>query len=444
MNLKFADKNKAAVLISELGEEFAVIKNPDYVFPEFEICPLSQPSELPLKHLKAVVMDMDGTTTTTETLCLHSLEYMVRSITDCRSRQQWTGLDANRDYPHIIGNSTTRHVEYLVRTYQSNIIATELEKAYLFASMWTLTKGRDARRLDEVRNNLHHFGYGLLAADYSSPDPGEKLQFTDAEIITLSAKYLRSDLQRNFNQTVRMAIDIYYQRYHEILAKLDGGNGTQLSEELLGDPDLQLIDPMPGMAIFLTLVKGWLGEDIDQLLPELSAHTRLETDPATLEKMRRLGRRFMQDPLKIAVVTSSIHYEAHIVMKQVFRVLSAQISDWPLSSHKKERLLAYFSDYHNIYDGFITASDSSEIRLKPHRDLYSIALHQLGISKEDFQYVIGFEDSESGTIAIRTAGIGVCIAVPFSETSQHDFSAAAKIVPGGIPEVLLAHNLFLD
>lgn len=53
----------------------------------------------------AIVQDMDGTTT--ENLCLHSLETMVRRVTARLTPAQWTGLDRARDYPHIIGNSTT-------------------------------------------------------------------------------------------------------------------------------------------------------------------------------------------------------------------------------------------------------------------------------------------------------------------------------------------------
>jgi beta-phosphoglucomutase-like phosphatase (HAD superfamily) len=91
----------------------------------------------------------------------------------------------------------------------------------------------------------------------------------------------------------------------------------------------------------------------------------------------------------------------------------------------------------------ITASDSSEIRLKPHRDLYSIALHRIGLGPEEFDQVIGFEDSESGTIAIRAAGVGCCVAVPFAETAGHDLSAASHIAKGGVPEAMLLEQLFL-
>jgi beta-phosphoglucomutase-like phosphatase (HAD superfamily) len=102
----------------------------------------------------------------------------------------------------------------------------------------------------------------------------------------------------------------------------------------------------------------------------------------------------------------------------------------------------YLKHYRNTYDAFITASDSTEIRLKPHRDLYSIALHQMNVPVKDFGNVIGFEDSESGTIAIRAAGIGRCIAVPFAQTKGHNFEAATLVCAGGVPEVVLEHNVF--
>lgn len=67
----------------------------------------------------------------------------------------------------------------------------------------------------------------------------------------------------------------------------------------------------------------------------------------------------------------------------------------------------------------------------------------MGIPKTQFGNVIGFEDSESGTIAIRAAGIGLCVAVPFPDTRGHDLSAASFVLHGGLPEVILVHNVFV-
>lgn len=247
-------------------------------------------------------------------------------------------------------------------------------------------------------------------------------------------------------------MDVYYQRYHQILASIDRGEGEELSGELLPDPGKRLIEPLPGVAVFLSLIKGWLGEDIALFYDELKNHLlnnpHLDYKEKNLEKCKSrlsgLGRHFQKHPLKVAVVTSSIAYEANIVLKEVFSVVRKQVEQWPVTDSKKKEMLSGFSDCRSFYDGFVTASDSNEIRLKPHRDLYSIALHLMGIPKEDFDCVLGFEDSESGTISIRAAGVGLCLAVPFSGTAGHNLDAAAYILHGGLPETILAKNMFLS
>lgn len=65
MAIFITDKKKAVEVIQNSGEEFAIIKNPDYVFEENSIYPLA-PKINSLKNIVGIVMDMDGTTTTTE------------------------------------------------------------------------------------------------------------------------------------------------------------------------------------------------------------------------------------------------------------------------------------------------------------------------------------------------------------------------------------------
>jgi beta-phosphoglucomutase-like phosphatase (HAD superfamily) len=130
-------------------------------------------------------------------------------------------------------------------------------------------------------------------------------------------------------------------------------------------------------------------------------------------------------------------------MNEVFNVLRKNIASLPLTQSKKELLLNKFSDFKNVYDAFITASDSNEIRLKPHRDLYSIALQQMSIHQNNFNSVIGFEDSESGTIAMRAAGINLAVALPFAQTKGHNLTAASFICNGGLAEVILKHKFFV-
>ena len=456
MESKFINQKAAARLLGANAQEFVIIQNPDYVYPEIEITPMAKKITGPVDHLVAAVMDMDGTTTTTETLCIHSLEYMVRRISNRPDKKVWKGLDERIDYPHIIGNSTTRHVEYLIEKYKSHIDRTAFRSSYLAAAIWFLVYGKDPNRVREVQNNLTNLGCKELLQD-------KRLRglISRKEPTTGAFKKAMDDLMETFvdrvsirsrTDQVRAAIDVYYQRYHEILGATKEGQGNQLAEQLLGRKShAHLIEPMPGIAEFIALIKGWLGEEApkfypalrDQLAEKLPETVReIDTEKAKI-KLQFLGRHFQINPLKIAIVTSSIQYEADIVLGEVFRVITEQIEKWPVSTEKKAFLQQKFSDYQHIYDGFVTATDSSEIRLKPHRDLYSLALHQLGIPKEQFHQVMGFEDSESGTIAIRTAGIGLCLAVPFSETQHHDFTAASFILKGGLPETILKYNVFL-
>jgi len=451
---KFANNNEAAKIIKNNDTEYAVIQNPAYIFPEIEISPLAKTIAEPADSLVAVVMDMDGTTTTTEEICIHSLEYMVRRITNRMDKNTWAGLDHVRDYPHIIGNSTTKHVEYLINTYKSFIDDKSLRSSFIQAALWTLLIGQDESRKRDVTENVINLGIGNLLSEKkflslasSVPDAKE----FEAVVKAYTKKYSGLINTDSFENIVRAAIDIYYQRYHEILVEVTKGNADKLAKELLADKTKHLIEPLPGVGIFLAMVKGLLGDEIvnisDLLVKQYHQKNPAATDDFNLKqvskKLLRLSRMFEQNPLKVAVVTSSIYYEANIVLSEVFRVLLSEVKSWNISTQRKKKIIKVFSGYKNVYDGFVTASDSNEIRLKPHRDLYSIALHKLAISRDDFTRVVGFEDSESGTISIRTAGIGRCVAVPFAQTAGHNLHAAAFISYGGLPEVLLKHNLFI-
>jgi len=201
--------------------------------------------------------------------------------------------------------------------------------------------------------------------------------------------------------------------------------------------------------VFLALLRGLLGDHAGAFAGMLCAQIERAgmAPPSTAAAealLAGLGRRFAAQPAKLALVTSSIAYEAHLVLGEIFRVLRSEIPAWPVPQGLRETLLGAFADPLVFYDAVITATDSSEIRLKPHRDLYSIALHELGVYPEDFDRVAGFEDSESGTIAIRAAGIGLSCALPFAMTRGHHFQAATQVCPGGLPQVMLEKGLFLN
>ncbi len=441
---KFISADEFFITAKEVFEaynikEFAVVHNPSYIYYPIEIYPMAPKIEK-IKELKAVVMDMDGTTTTTEPLCLHSLEYMVRQISGKLKTSEWKGLDRVKDYPNVIGNSTTKHVEYLIKTYQSWIKDDLLIKSYIYAALWTLIEGQDENRKNEVRTNLtvliegnifedEYFG-GMIKSDF----------IAEADIDKIFAKWkTRFKFSENFDNIVRAAIDIYYARYHFILKEIDAG----LHREE------QLIKPMPGVSVYLALISGLLGAEAGKVynvfIKELEKKIEKRDYSIISENdFIQLGKYFEKKPVKVGIVTSSIYYEADIVLNEIFRIFKEEVEKWEISEKRKQTVLNRYKSYDFFYNAVITATDSSEIRLKPHRDLYSIALHRLGIQPEDFDKVVGFEDSESGTIAIRTAGIGLCVAVPFADTNFHNFDAATKVVYGGLPETVLRFNHWLD
>ncbi len=454
MSIEFTETNGALELIRNNDGEYVIISNPEYIFPEKEIYRLAPKSLLPVDHIEAVLMDMDGTTTTTEELCIHSLEYAVRQISGLEKPRDWAGLDRNEDYPHIIGNSTTKHVEYLISKYGSKAKPDSLKKSFLFAALWTLVYSRDMNRINEVKANIKKFLPQKSADLLLSFETDKKTAHKDVfeKIVKSTTKKLKDKLQiEGKDDVVRATIDIYYQRYHQILHRIKKGEAGKLQKELGLSTGKSLIEPMQGTAVFLPLIKGYFGAEAGKLLEYLMEEYR-HKDPAFdgaesidtyRENLSRIGKHFEDHPSKVAVVTSSISYEAEIVLAQLFSELRNIFESFKISSKRKKIILEKFSSPHNFYDAVITATDSSEIRLKPHRDLYSIALYKIGVPKSGFANVIGLEDSQSGTVAIRAAGVGKSIAVPFAHTQGHNLSGAALIADGGLPEIILKHNLFL-
>jgi phosphoglycolate phosphatase-like HAD superfamily hydrolase len=437
-------------LIKESDDEYIIIQNPNFVHPEFDIVPLAQKQKKLFGNCAAVVMDMDGTTATTEQICLHSLEYMLRKITNRTNKRDWEGFDQNKDYPYIIGNSTTKHVEYLVKTYQKFINQSALIQAFIFASLWTINIGNDKARRLEAIHTLKNF---LGSNEFNNVKISQLGKVTELKNISiaLADKYFSSFNFSSSNNIVRAAIEVYYQRYHEILTQISKGNCRKLAKDILHDSNKNLIAPLPGVGIFLALIKGLLGNEASKLAAQLHKQyhqkhikSKNKIDGKIIAKrLEDLGKKFEKHPAKIVVVTSSIQYEADIVMEEVFRILKEETASWEISPARKRNINEAFSSYKSFYDGFVTASDSNEIRLKPHRDLYSIALHELSIDKKDFNRVIGLEDSESGITAMRAAGIGLCIALPFAQSLGHNFDMASFVVKGGLPELIIKHRCFV-
>lgn len=428
--------------------EVAVVANPSYVACPVELYPLAPRNPGPFDAVAGIVMDMDGTTTTTEPLCLHSLEWMVRAITGRPEPAAWAGLDPRRDYPHIIGNSTTRHVEYLVRTYGADVRMEAFREAFVAAVAATLTSGHDEGRRREVLADAAALGLReMLADDRLRRLTADRVGPSADDLRALVTRYGRAVSLSTFADQVRAAVDIYYVRYHAILDSIREGS-TDAPVTTSGSPAGRcLVAPMPAVGIFLALVKGWLAETPDAMYELLAdqVHKLTGANPRHPPSVwQAMARWFARHPAPVSLVTSSIQYEADIVLGEVFRQLRNEAGRWPLPAATRERIAAGFASHRAYYDAYVTASDSSEIRLKPHRDLYSIALYRMGVCRGDYHRVIGLEDSESGVVAIRAAGVGCSVALPFLESSDHDFRAATHVVHGQLPAVLLNHACYVS
>ncbi|MGE5314466.1 MAG: hypothetical protein ACM3Q4_07215, partial [Acidobacteriota bacterium] len=247
-------RDKAQDLLGRLGAEYALLPNPAYIHPAYEIVPLAPKRTRSDGPLIAAVMDMDGTTTTTEELCIHSLEYMLRRSSNRMTKEEWPGLDHARDYPHIIGNSTTKHVEYLIATYHAMLDEEAMRAAFIHAAVWTLTLGRDEQRKKEVTANCRTLGLSGLLED-------PRMRSASPPVEDLMRDYAAHLRFRSDAELVRAAIDIYYQRYHEILGAIERGEGEEIARTVLGDATRHLIEPMPGIGIALAVMKGWLGRE---------------------------------------------------------------------------------------------------------------------------------------------------------------------------------------
>jgi beta-phosphoglucomutase-like phosphatase (HAD superfamily) len=437
------------------GTEFVRVRNLDYIVSPFELYPLPPHTRPPLGRIAAFAIDMDGTSTTTEPLALHALEYMVRRFTGLLTPREWLGLDPKLDHPFVVGNSNFYHAEFLVGRYRDRMNPAVLRQAFFEAVCWTLACMDDAQRRREVTLNARNCGLGGMIDDaefqrlvrggtVTAENVGERVG-------PFVGRFGAAFACRHAGALAAAALDIYYFRYHAILREIEHGRGGELARELLGERGRRLIEPMPGYEVFLPLVKGWLGPEIDGLYELLraellrhspTAHTAAELDAARV-RLLRLAERFRRQPAKIALVTSSISFEAHVSMKEVIAMTAERVRDWPIAAEHRERVAARLADYLAVFDGFVNGSDACEHRLKPHRDVYSLALQQMSIPKEDYRWCVGLEDSEPGIVALRTAGIGCAVALPNRETTHQNYAAATTVVRSGLPELILMHNLLL-
>ena len=388
---------------------------------------------------------MDGTSTTTEPLALHALEYMVRRFTGRMTKAEWAGLDPIADYPHVIGNSNVRHTEFLLERYRNDLKESALAGAFIEALAWTLACMEDSTRRRTIWHDAKQCGLGDLLKDADFQQLFKGGDIDDANVASRIEPFVRKHGMwfhcSHSGPLTAAALDIYYMRYHAILRAIEQGRGATLSRELLSMSDRRLIEPMPGYDLFVPLVKGWLDPRQDDLFAWLAQQPDLATTP---EQLARLAQRFREHPAKLALVTASIRYEAETTMREVMSIVAERVKAWPMPEIERDELARRVADVDAVFDAFICAADACEHRLKPHPDLYCLALERMSIPKSDYRYCVGLEDTEPGIIALRAAGVGCAVALPNHDTNRQDYRAACLQVRGGLPDLIGQHNLLLQ
>lgn len=435
----------------EMGStEIAAVRNLGFIPQPRDYYILAPHSPLPLNNIYAFAVDMDGTSTTTEPLALHGLEYMMRRVMNKMTEDEWRGLDPEKDIPYVIGNSNFRHTEFLLTRYKDDCDDDAFCRAFIETAVWTLAHMSDHKRREDIFLNGQNCGLGKMFSDTAFREWIKNASCSEEECaekaITLTQQWRSSFNPPHFNARVAAALDIYYYRYHALLKRMETGDSKEIARELLHDENAQLVAPMPGYGIFLCLIKGWLtpsaAEKLAPLMRSLHA-TKKEENPEDADVMKALAEYFSAHPAKLSLVTASIGYEAHIVMKEVIRIVHEDCLKWQIDEKTRNDIHAHTDDYQKVFDGFVTASDASEARLKPHRDLYSIALHEMAVPKELYPNVIAIEDTEPGILSARAAGFGVAIALPNHDTSKQNYAKATGTHPGGLPELVLDAHLYL-
>lgn len=423
--------------------DFVVLDNPAGHFPPQDILPLGPCYSATEALPPAILVDMDGTTTSTEDLCLHALEHMVRRFTGWAVIAAWPGLDPDRDYPHIIGTSATSNVEYLAGLHAHAFQPLLAARAVVQAVAWTRTSCTIPGRKQEISHDLRAMELAFLLEDpafhasCNAPDAPPAQPLCDAVAQRLA--------RGNRQDWVRAGSMVYYHVIHDLMQRIGAGQTASVAQELYGPKHDRAIVPFAGIAALFALVRGYLGEEAALLHPGLLADLPAALRPHARDAaaLDRLAARFQTEPAKVGLVTSSSAPEADIILNEVFLGLRESVLDWPVSEACREQLLSAFESPRGFYDVYVTASDCHEMRLKPHRDLYAVALHQLNMGPEQRRNILGFEDTEAGILAQRAAGIGLPIAVPFHGTRNHPFQAAAHVCQGGLPEALLLHGLYI-
>jgi beta-phosphoglucomutase-like phosphatase (HAD superfamily) len=396
----------AADTLSE--DEYVFVSGPPDSFPAGQLFPLA-PKRLVLDEPPAaILLDMDGTLTSTEPIFLLAMERALASMV----HETWEGLDSDVDHPALIGLSTTENIRYLSNRYGHLLSMERFEDSI----RWTCSR----LACHQPDTHLRVCAEQLLGIDLF-----ESLAANRRGSSLLPGLLANEMFRQN---AARLVFD------HEYHSLLHGASELSQAHPVS-------IEPLPAVGLLLAIVKGLLG-------PEAAALSSLTEDGggdvgASSETLASLGACFARWKPPVGLVTSSSHREASIVLDHLFRHLRDEVRQWPIPASIQQAVLGAFSAPESYFNIVITASDCPEMRLKPQRDLYSLALYGLGLEPQQFQRVIGVEDTEAGVIALRAAGVSVACALPLPESQGQDFRAASCVARGGMAELLVVHRLCL-
>ncbi len=467
--LRLITREQAKHIFDVLADEYALIPNPEGVFPSYDVVPLApKVSELSVLP-SAIFLDMDGTLTSTEELCLDALETLLKRFTWNGSSSEVVHIRPETDLAHIVGQSTTRNVEYLIKTYRRSFHARAVAEAFVEAVQWSWIKAQSPQRRREAEATLSALGLsdwipplnsaGRQAADTrmwqttECSTRGDQQSNTQPSAAVLDATpgplpsrqtWVEEFLQRvtlDDDALLRIGLEVYYQRQHTLLQAIDeAGDRREIAPVEKGFPEIR---PLRGVTFFHVLVRG--GLDTAEIQPEFLS---LTTDECQIwggtgeirQRLFALAAALQHAGPRFVLVTSSGRFETRIILKEVFRRMREEVNAWPLQAAVRERIAARLDDPWSFYDAVLTADDAYELRLKPHRDLYTLALEALHLTPSQRESTLALEDTEAGILAARAAGIPMAIAVPFMSFGQ-DFSAASFVADAGLPEVLCRRHL---
>lgn len=410
----------AAELLQRLSNEFAVVENPAGVYPPYELYPLPPKQERLTQDPVAILIDLDGTIVDSEPMYVAVLEEVARAIVG--ADRDVPILDETRDHPNLVGGSVTAHAGYLWDRFGDAFDAAAFHRHVIAALRYNFVNPFEEARFEETRQALHR----LRIADIQHDRRFTQADLSDRELMELSSQY-RIDYDSD-SARILGATQFYYHRLYIMLQHHNRSASIQLT---------------PGATIFHAIVKG-VRLEMRPLADHLMGYLSDELPDDPVKTLERLSELFLNTSPRVAVVTSSTGPEADALLKAAFQHMQAEAEQWPVrDSMERDRLRSQFAEPYSFYEAVFTASDVPEMRLKPHRDLYSLALAQLGIGPDQFHRVLVLEDSPVGVTAARAAGCPLVCAMPLPINRNQSFPHATHVVPGGLPELLLEHGGFL-